>query len=186
MNQSFCIVASRECTSGDIPLLRRFCCCENDRQSPEWEKDVQRYIRQIGYSDFDEAVKKFILTTGESGEIFAFAEYGYVEESSVYSISWIARNIKYANIRLGATLLGIVLDEIEIDSYKTDRNNTVITQIDCNNMHSMKMFESFGFVDDGVDDLDHGYHLWVRNFEKHENVRVTREFVEPGLIVKQE
>ena len=86
MNPSFTIVVSRQCTADDIRILRRFQCCAIDGSAHEWEIEPQRHINGLTKAKFTEPVRRLILTTETFAKVFAFAEYGYLEESDVYML----------------------------------------------------------------------------------------------------
>ncbi|MFT8703784.1 hypothetical protein [Bifidobacterium aquikefiricola] len=179
------IVVSRECTADDIRLLRQFSCCGNKEEPKEYEIDPQRYIRGLKESDFDEKVTKTILTTAQSEKIFAFAEYGYIEESDTYAISWIARSSDCSGNGLGASILLIVLDDISVDSFWHNRSHQVLTQIDPRNEASIRMFENAGFEDGGVDSTDQQYHIWHRTICPHGKNREQTQFIIPKSLMKR-
>ena len=182
MAPAFNIVVSSECTADDIHLLRRFQCCDIGSDPHEWEIEHQRHIRGLTRSDFDADVKRMILTTESRLKIFAFAEYGYLEESRTYSIAWIARDISCTGNHLGESLLGIVVDEMAIDSYLHHRGNQVVAQISPQNERSKRMAESQRFRDCGVDSTDSGFHIWLSTFIPHPNAKVQRQFITRNLL----
>lgn len=179
---TFNIVVSSECTVDDILLLRKFRCCDAGNGAHEWEMEPQRHIRGLSRSDFDEDVKRIILTTEDRSRVFAFAEYGYLEEARIYSVAWIARAASCVGNRLGEALLRIVIDDMAIDSYALDRGGQVVAQIDPQNEPSKRMAESQGFSDCGIDPEDQGFHIWSLTFTPHSGVEAQREFVTKDLL----
>ncbi|MCI1219492.1 MAG: hypothetical protein LKF99_03005 [Bifidobacterium sp.] len=176
------IVVSRSCTADDIRILRRFRCCAEDGSSHEWEIEPQRHITGLAQSDFDNNVDRLILTTEMSEEVFAFAEYGHVEEADSYAIAWIARSFKCKGKRLGGALLDIVLDLIGINAYNTGRNPVIFTQIDPRNSQSRRLFAEAGFSDGGKDPSDPGFNIWLRKIEPHAQQMVRYDFATSDLL----
>lgn len=180
---SLTIVAERECTEDHQLALRRFECCDTD--APEYEKEVQRYIRglRIGSSP-DEIHRKLLVIPSSSGtagftsmltpddrvsppgiadKVIGFCEYG-VDSDDSYAISYIAVANKYRHHGLGSFLLRCVLADFADEEWRHPRTVPIGTLIHQDNLASRALFIAVDFLPDGVSE-DPEYGVWYKLIE---------------------
>lgn len=160
----FRMISSRPCGPDDQLAVRRFVCCGTG--APEYAMDVQRYIRGLNLrKDPGDSVQRMVLCCEGMPDILAFCEFGWIEQADSYAISFLATALSEQRRGLGFLLLATVLRWVGNDSAVTGRDNYIMTQIDPRNQASVRLFQSLGFEDEGVDEDDPGYHIWSRRFE---------------------
>ena len=160
------MLTSCECNSSYQTALRQFICC-GPTNRPEWELEVQRYIRDLNVQSAksSNSVERLILTETGKDIIYAFSEFGYLADSKIYSISWLARNYKVKGKGVGTRILDNTIRWIKNDAYMyKGRGTEVITQIDPRNRASIKLFSAFDFTDEGQDNSSPTYHVWHLQF----------------------
>lgn len=156
------IVAERECTEAYQHALRRFVCCVID--APEYEKEVQRYIRGIKLRSACESIRRKLLvipaTHVADETVIGFCEYG-VDGDDSYAISYIAIAQEYQGHGPGSFLLKCVLADFADEQWHTPRNAIVGTMIHHHNLASRALFIGADFQPDGPAD-DPEYGIWYK------------------------
>lgn len=164
------MISSRICGPDDQLAVRRFVCCE--KGAPEYAMDVQRYIRGLDLKgDTDDVLRMALYCEGDS-DILSFCEFGWIESSDAYAISYIATALSERGNGLGGMLLATVLRWVGNDSAVTGRDPYIMTQIDPDNHASVRLFKEYGFKDEGVDEDDSEYHIWSRDVERFRTDRL--------------
>lgn len=164
------MISSRICGPDDQLAVRRFVCCE--KGAPEYAMDVQRYIRGLDLKgDADNVLRMALYCEGDS-DILAFCEFGWIESSDAYAISYIATALSERGNDFGGMLLATVLRWVGNDSAVTGRDPYIMTQIDPDNHASVRLFKEYGFKDEGVDEDDSEYHIWSRDVERFRTDRL--------------
>lgn len=154
------IVVERECTEEYQHSLRRFECC--DTNAPEYEKEVQRYIRGLRLSASPDEIHRKLLVIGSSAseKVVGFCEYG-VDSDDSYAIAYIAIANEYRHHGLGAFLLDCVLADFADEEWRHPRTVPIGTLIHQDNLASRALFISAGFLPDGASE-EPEYGVWYR------------------------
>lgn len=140
--------------------------------APEYALDVQRYVRGFDLSEDGDSILRMALYCEGDSDILAFCEFGWIEASDSYAISYIATALTEQRKGLGAMLLATVLRWVGNDSVVTGRDPYILTQIAADNHASAALFGSCGFSNEGVDGDDPEYHIWSREVERFRTDRL--------------